>query len=107
VAAERMQAEARALEAAGAQCLLLESVPEVLATQITRSARVPVIGIGASPDCDGQVLVLQDVIGLTPKPPRFARDFMAGAGSLSGAVAAFAEAVRSRAFPESGVHTFG
>jgi 3-methyl-2-oxobutanoate hydroxymethyltransferase len=105
-AAERMQVEARALEAAGAQCLLLESVPEVLATRISHTARVPVIGIGASPECDGQVLVLQDVIGLTPKPPRFARDFMADADSLAGAVAAFAEAVRSRAFPESGVHTF-
>lgn len=105
-AAERMQAEALALEAAGAQCLLLESVPESLATRITLSAGVPVIGIGASPECDGQILVLQDVIGLTPRPPRFSRDFMAGAGSLRGAVDAFAEAVRNRDFPESGVHTF-
>jgi 3-methyl-2-oxobutanoate hydroxymethyltransferase len=106
-AAECMQAQAQELQGAGAQCLLLESVPEALASQIARSARVPVIGIGASADCDGQVLVLQDVIGLTPNPPRFARDFMAGAGSLAGAVESFAEAVRSRAFPESGVHTFG
>lgn len=105
-AAERMQAEALALEAAGAQCLLLESVPESLATRITRAAGAPVIGIGASPECDGQVLVLQDIIGLTPTPPRFSRDFMAGSGSLREAVAAFADAVRSRSFPESGVHTF-
>lgn len=105
-AAERMQAEARALEAAGAQCLLLEGVPEVLATRITRAARVPVIGIGASPECDGQVLVLQDVIGLTPNPPRFARNFMTEAGSIAGAVAAYAEAVRARGFPVSDVHTF-
>jgi 3-methyl-2-oxobutanoate hydroxymethyltransferase len=106
-AAERMQEQALELQDAGAQCLLLESVPEALASQITRAARVPVIGIGASPDCDGQVLVLQDVIGLTPSPPRFARDFMAGTGSLAGAVAAYAEAVRSRAFPVANVHTFG
>jgi len=105
-AAERMQAEARALEAAGAQCLLLEGVPEALATRITHGARVPVIGIGASPDCDGQVLVLQDVIGLTPNPPRFARNFMPGAGGLAEAITAYAAAVRERRFPVSGEHTF-
>ncbi len=104
--ADRMQAEARALEAAGAQCLLLEGVPETLATRITHGARVPVIGIGASPDCDGQVLVLQDVIGLTPNPPRFARNFMPGAGGLEQAIAAYAAAVRERQFPVSGEHTF-
>ncbi|MFO8153113.1 3-methyl-2-oxobutanoate hydroxymethyltransferase [Thioalkalivibrio sp.] len=105
-AADRMQAEARALEAAGAQCLLLEGVPEALATRIAHAARVPVIGIGASPDCDGQVLVLQDVIGLTPDPPRFARNFMPGAGGLAEAIAAYAAAVRERRFPVSGEHTF-
>ena len=105
-AAERMQAEARELEAAGAQCLLLEGVPEALAARITQAARVPVIGIGASPDCDGQVLVLQDVIGLTPDPPRFARNFMPGAGGLAEAIAAYAAAVRERRFPVSGEHTF-
>ncbi|MBS0003013.1 MAG: 3-methyl-2-oxobutanoate hydroxymethyltransferase [Thioalkalivibrio sp.] len=105
-AADRIEAEARALEAAGAQCLLLEGVPEALAARITQAARVPVIGIGASPDCDGQVLVLQDVIGLTPDPPRFARDFMSGAGGLAEAIAAYAAAVRERRFPVSGEHTF-
>ncbi len=106
-AAERMQADARALEAAGAQCLLLESIPEALAIQITGAAGVPVIGIGASPECDGQVLVLQDILGLTPKPPRFAQDFMTGSDSLAGAIGAYAEAVRNRRFPVSTVHTFG
>lgn len=105
-AADRIEAEARALEAAGAQCLLLEGVPEALAARITQAARVPVIGIGASPDCDGQVLVLQDVIGLTPDPPRFARNFMSGAGGLAEAIAAYAAAVRERRFPVSGEHTF-
>lgn len=106
-AADRMQQEALELEQAGAQCLLLEGVPEALAARIVHGARAPVIGIGASPECDGQVLVLQDVIGLTPSPPRFARNFMADTGSLQDAVAAYAEAVRNRSFPVSGVHTFG
>jgi len=105
-AAAQMESLAAQLEDAGAQCLLLESVPEELADAIVRCADVPVIGIGASPQCDGQVLVLSDVIGLTPEPPRFARDFLAEGGSLEGAVRAYCEAVRARRFPESGVHTF-
>jgi len=105
-AAERMRQEALELEQAGAQCLLLEGVPEVLAARIVHAAKTPVIGIGASPECDGQVLVLQDVIGLTSTPPRFARNFMTETGSLQGAIGAYAEAVRSRSFPVSGVHTF-
>lgn len=105
-AAERMVAEAQSLEQAGAQALLLEAVPEVLANQITQAAGVPVIGIGASPQCDGQVLVLQDVIGLTPSPPRFTRNFLIGNDSLAAAIDAYAEAVRTRAFPQSGIHTF-
>lgn len=104
--AERISEEARALVAAGAQCLLLEGVPERLADAVTRQATVPVIGIGASPRCDGQVLVLQDVIGLTEQPPRFAHNFLADAGSLSAAIGAYASAVRERQFPVSGVHTF-
>lgn len=104
--AERLCAEARDLEQAGAQCLLLEGVPEHLADRVTASARVPVIGIGASPNCDGQVLVLQDVIGLTAKPPKFAQNFLATAGSLETAISSYAQAVRERRFPVSGVHTF-
>lgn len=104
--AERMRAQALELEAAGAQCLLLESVPESLADQITQAARVPVIGIGASPRCDGQVLVLQDVLGLTQSPPRFTHDFLAETGTLAAAVGAYAAAVRERRFPVSGQHTF-
>jgi 3-methyl-2-oxobutanoate hydroxymethyltransferase len=99
-AARSMVEDARALEAAGAQLLVLECVPSALAAEIVGALGVPVIGIGAGPDCDGQVLVLYDVIGLTPEPvPRFARDFLAGRGSLHEAVGAYVRAVRERRFP--------
>lgn len=99
-AARSMVEDARALEAAGAQLLVLECVPSALAAEIVGALGVPVVGIGAGPDCDGQVLVLYDVIGLTPEPvPRFARDFLSGRGSLHEAVGAYVRAVRERRFP--------
>lgn len=97
--ARAMLEDALALEAAGADIVLLECVPSALAGEITRNLNVPVIGIGSGVDCDGQILVLYDVLGLTPRPPRFARDFLAGAGSIPGAVRAYVEAVRERRFP--------
>lgn len=105
-AAAELESLAARLEKAGAQCLLLESIPETLARAIVHSVDVPVIGIGASPECDGQVLVLSDVLGLTPEPPRFACDFLAEGGSVAGAVRAYAEAVRARSFPKHDTHTF-
>ncbi|MGD2081515.1 MAG: 3-methyl-2-oxobutanoate hydroxymethyltransferase [Chromatiales bacterium] len=99
-AARSMVEDARALEAAGAQMLVLECVPSSLAAEIAGVLRVPVIGIGAGPDCDGQVLVLYDIIGVTPEPvPRFAMDFTVGRGSLSEAIGAYVRAVRERRFP--------
>jgi len=99
-AALRMLEDAAALEEAGADLLLLECVPATLAAEITANSRLPVIGIGAGSDVDGQILVLQDVLGITPgQPPRFARDFMAEAGSIAGAIADYAAAVRDRRFP--------
>ncbi len=99
-AAERLKADALAVEHAGADLLVLECVPSALAVEITRSLRIPTIGIGAGPDCDGQVLVMHDLLGVTPgRPPRFAKNFLAGAGSVEAAFAAYAEAVRSGAFP--------
>src|SRR6059036_3923570 len=75
-AAERLLRDARAVEAAGAFSIVLEAVPRELAAQITRELRIPTIGIGAGPDCDGQVLVLHDMIGLTfGEPPKFARRY--------------------------------
>src|ERR1700704_2483951 len=81
-AAARMVADARALEAAGADVLLLECIPAALGGEITRSVNVPVIGIGAGPDTDGQILVLYDVLDITAgRKPRFVQNFMTGAGT--------------------------
>ena len=79
--------------------LVLESIPSALADQVTQRLSIPTIGIGAGPLCNGQVLVLQDLLGLTPKPPRFAKDFMQGAGSLANAITRYVAAVRSGSFP--------
>ncbi len=99
-AARAMLDEARRLEEAGADILLLECVPSKLAREITESVAVPVIGIGAGPDCDGQILVLYDVLGITPgRRPRFSRDFLEEAGSVRRALEAYVTAVRSGTFP--------
>jgi 3-methyl-2-oxobutanoate hydroxymethyltransferase len=99
-AAHAMLEDARGLETAGAALLVLECVPAELAREITRAVSMPVIGIGAGPDCDGQVLVLQDMLGITPgKRPKFSRDFMAGQGSIQAAVQAYVRAVKDRGFP--------
>lgn len=98
-AASQLLEDAIHLESAGAQMLVLESIPSVLADEVTQRLSIPTIGIGAGPLCNGQVLVLQDLLGLTPKPPRFARDFMQGADNLAGAIANYVAAVRSGSFP--------
>lgn len=99
-AARTMVQDAKALQEAGADVLLVESVPTSLATEITQAVAIPVIGIGAGPECDGQVLVLYDMLGITPgKRPKFAKDFMAGQPHIQAAVASYVEAVKSGAFP--------
>jgi 3-methyl-2-oxobutanoate hydroxymethyltransferase len=98
--AARLRADARAVQDAGADLLVLECVPAALAAQITREIAIPTIGIGAGVDCDGQILVMQDLLGITSgKRPRFTRDFLAGAGSVLDAISAYASAVRGGAFP--------
>jgi 3-methyl-2-oxobutanoate hydroxymethyltransferase len=98
--ARRIREDARALEEAGAGLLVLECVPAALATSIAQDLRIPVIGIGAGNGCDGQVLVLHDLLGLNPgRPPSFSRDFLKGRGSVPEALAAYATAVRDRSFP--------
>ncbi|MCL7461980.1 3-methyl-2-oxobutanoate hydroxymethyltransferase [Pseudomonas sp. NW5] len=97
--AREMREAALALEEAGAAMLLLECVPSPLAGAISRAARVPVIGIGAGPDTDGQVLVLHDLLGLNPRPAKFVRNFMTGQGSLQDALAAYTRAVKDGQFP--------
>lgn len=97
--AQEMREAAQTLEQAGAALLLLECVPSPLAAEISRTARVPVIGIGAGPDTDGQVLVLHDLLGLNPRPAKFVRNFMIGQGSIQDALAAYTRAVKDGLFP--------
>lgn len=105
-AAHAILEDARGLEAAGASLLVLECVPAALAREITRAVSMPVIGIGAGADCNGQVLVLQDMLGITPgKRPKFSRDFMQGQSSIEAAVKAYISAVKDASFPAA-EHSF-
>ncbi len=102
----RILAEAAALEAAGAGMLLLEAVPAKLAKAITAAAHVPTIGIGAGPDCSGQVLVLHDMLEVFPgKKARFVKNFMQGAPSIAQAVRNYVAEVKARSFPTA-EHSF-
>ena len=99
-AAEQLLRDARAVEAAGAFAIVLEAMPRELAAQITREARIPTIGIGAGPDCDGQILVLSDMLGLTfGQTPKFSRQYANLGETISGAVREYCDDVRSSAFP--------
>jgi len=98
--AERLLADARALDAAGAALLVLELVPSVLAGRVTQTVAMPTIGIGAGQSVSGQVLVLHDMLDVYPgKKPRFVRNFMIGQPDIGAAVAAYVSAVKDRSFP--------
>jgi 3-methyl-2-oxobutanoate hydroxymethyltransferase len=98
--AEQLLRDARAVEAAGAFAIVLEAVPRELAAQITRELRIPTIGIGAGSDCDGQILVVHDMLGLTfDQTPKFARQYANLGETISKAVRGYCEDVRSGAFP--------
>jgi 3-methyl-2-oxobutanoate hydroxymethyltransferase len=99
-AAEKMMADARALEAAGADIVLLEQVPASLGASIARELHVPVIGIGAGPDVDGQIIVLYDALDITPgRTPKFVRNFMKGVDSPLLALKAYVNAVKEGSYP--------
>lgn len=99
-AANHMLEQAHACEAAGAQMLVLEAIPSTLGEMITKSLRIPTIGIGAGPNCSGQVLVLPDMLGISPgKPPKFVKDFMADHASIEAAIKAYVKEVKSGKFP--------
>lgn len=98
-AAEALVRQAEACVAHGADLVLVEYVPQDLGRQLARSLAVPVIGIGAGRDCDGQILVMHDVLGVNPRPPKFATDFLRDAASVEGAFAAYVRAVKARDFP--------
>jgi len=98
--AEQLMRDARAVEAAGAFSIVLESVPRELAAAITRELSIPTIGIGAGPDCDGQVLVYHDLVGLTAGPtPRFARRYAELGEEVKRAVREYCDDVRAGSFP--------
>lgn len=98
--ADRLQHDARVLEQAGAGLLVLEAVPASLGKAITASLSIPTIGIGAGVNTDGQILVLQDMLGLYPRPsPKFSRNFMTGSDSIEAAVKAYVTAVKAQTFP--------
>jgi 3-methyl-2-oxobutanoate hydroxymethyltransferase len=97
--AQRILADASALQEAGIDLLVLECVPDQLAAKISRSLEVPVIGIGAGADCDGQVLVLYDMLGINPHPPKFVQNFLHSGRNIEEAIKAYATAVKSGSFP--------
>lgn len=99
VAAQQLKADALAMQQAGAGLLVLEAIPAALAGEVTAALAMPTIGIGAGVDCDGQVLVLYDMLGLYPTPPKFSKNFIQDAGSIPAALIAYVQAVKSRTFP--------
>ena len=97
--AKSILADAVEIQDAGASILLLECIPAPLATDISRKVDIPVIGIGAGAGTDAQVLVMHDLLGLSPHQPRFVENFMAGQTSIQGALAAFVAAVKDGRYP--------
>jgi len=98
--ARRLKADAEQLAGAGAGMLVLECVPAALAREVSKSLAIPVIGIGAGSEVDGQVLVLYDILGISPgRAPKFVHDFLADAGDVQKALEAYVSAVRERRFP--------
>ncbi|MDP3391275.1 MAG: 3-methyl-2-oxobutanoate hydroxymethyltransferase [Methylococcaceae bacterium] len=105
-AAQKLIDDAHLLQQAGAQLLLLECVPAALAKDISSQLDIPVIGIGAGVDCDGQVLVLYDMLGIgVGNRPRFSKDFLQDAASIEEAIASYHQAVKQLTFP-SAEHSF-
>ena len=99
-AASLMLEQAISCEQAGAQMIVLEAIPSLLGKLITESLSIPTIGIGAGVNCSGQVLVLQDMLGISPgKPPKFVKNFMDGHASIEAAVKAYVREVKSGKFP--------
>ena len=99
--ANKILADAKAVDQAGAFCIVVEGVLEDIASDVTKNVAAPVIGIGASPQCDGQVLVTEDMLGLFERTPRFVKRYADLASEIGEAAATYAADVRSRSFPTS------
>jgi 3-methyl-2-oxobutanoate hydroxymethyltransferase len=98
--ADQLKADALALQEAGASLVVLEAIPAALGKEVTNLLTMPTIGIGAGPDCSGQVLVLHDYIDVFPgKKARFVKNFMEGQTSIAGATRAFVKEVKDGTFP--------
>jgi 3-methyl-2-oxobutanoate hydroxymethyltransferase len=97
--ADKILSDAKAVAEAGAFCLVVEGVMEEIAAHVTKAVSIPVIGIGASAKCDGQVLVTEDMLGLFERTPRFVKRYDDMAARIGQAAQTYAEEVRSRAFP--------
>jgi 3-methyl-2-oxobutanoate hydroxymethyltransferase len=95
-----IEEDARAVTEAGAFSVVLEAIAESLAARITGQIPIPTIGIGASAACDGQILVMEDMLGLSPRVPKFVKEFGKVGAAIEGAIRMYAEDVRSRAFPQ-------
>ena len=98
-AAAQMIADAKALESAGAELIVVECVPSSLGRELSEVLDIPVIGIGAGPDTDAQVLVLQDMLGISQRLPRFSKNFLEDNSSIAEAISAYGNAVRNGSFP--------
>jgi 3-methyl-2-oxobutanoate hydroxymethyltransferase len=94
-----IEADAKAVAEAGAFAVVLEGMAEPLAAKITRDVAIPTIGIGASAECDGQILVMEDMLGLNPNPPKFVRQYAQLGPQIEAAVKTYAADVRERRFP--------
>jgi 3-methyl-2-oxobutanoate hydroxymethyltransferase len=94
-----IEEDARIVAEAGAFSVVLEALSEPLAAKITKTLAIPTIGIGASPSCDGQILVMEDMLGLSPRVPKFVKEFGKVGKAIEAAIASYAEDVRARAFP--------
>jgi 3-methyl-2-oxobutanoate hydroxymethyltransferase len=95
------EADAKAIADAGAFAVVIEALAELLAARITKEIPIPTIGIGASAECDGQILVLEDMLGLSPRVPKFVKEYAQIGAGIEAAVKAFATEVRTRAFPSA------
>jgi 3-methyl-2-oxobutanoate hydroxymethyltransferase len=99
-AADHLKADALSLQAAGASLLVLEAIPSALGKEVTDLLAIPTIGIGAGPDCSGQVLVMHDMLGVFPgRKARFVKNFMEGQTSIDAAIRAYVGAVKDKSFP--------
>ena len=99
-AAEQLKADGLALQAAGAALIVLEAIPAPLGREVTELLSIPTIGIGAGPDCSGQVLVMHDLLGVFPgRKARFVKNFMEGQTSIDAAVTSYVAAVKDGSFP--------